>query len=336
MGPSLPIPIAVVGTGALGSIHTRILASLPEAQLVGIVDPDRETADRVAAQWKTESLRMEDLYGRVKACVIATPTSTHRAVAEPLLRAGISCMVEKPLCRTIEEGEALVAAAEATGATLMVGHVERFNPVVLALLEENLKPRFLEAQRVSPYSFRSSDVGVVLDMMIHDIDLILHLVPSDLVDVQAVGVAVIGDYEDMANARLTFADGSVANVTASRVALKTERKLRLLSEGTYVTMDFHKKRGRVVQLLEGVREKVRTGQIRPGLLTPLQAMTRKLVRTRALKVGRHEEPLLLEDREFLRAVHEQREPLVSGRHGLRAMSAASRVTASIANHLSSR
>jgi len=145
MGPSFPIPIAVVGTGALGSIHTRILASLPEAQLVGIVDPDRETADRVAAQWKTESLRMEDLFGRVKACVIATPTSTHRAVAEPLLLGGISCMVEKPLCRTIEEGEALVAAAESTGATLMVGHVERFNPVVLALLEENLKPRFLEA-----------------------------------------------------------------------------------------------------------------------------------------------------------------------------------------------
>jgi predicted dehydrogenase len=154
-----------------------------------------------------------------------------------------------------------------------------------------------------------------------------------LIDVQAVGVPVLGEHEDMANARLTFADGSVANVTASRVALKTERKLRLLSEGVYVTMDFHKKRGRLVRLADGVREKIRTGQIRPGILTPLQAMTRKLVKARALKVTREQEPLMLEDQEFLSAIAEAREPLVSGRHGLRAMEAASRVVASIDAHL---
>jgi predicted dehydrogenase len=317
----------------LGSIHTRILATLKEADLVGVVDSNRESAARVAAQWKTEVLDHSELIGRVQACVVAVPTSLHREVAEPLLLAGVSCLVEKPLARTLEEGRALVRAAETGGATLMVGHVERFNPVVLALLAENLKPRFLEAQRVSPYSFRSSDVGVVLDMMIHDIDLILHLVPSDLIDVQAVGVPVLGEHEDMANARLTFADGSVANVTASRVALKTERKLRLLSEGVYVTMDFHKKRGRLVRLADGVREKIRTGQIRPGILTPLQAMTRKLVKARALKVTREQEPLMLEDQEFLSAIAEAREPLVSGRHGLRAMEAASRVVASIDAHL---
>lgn len=328
--------VAVVGVGALGSIHARILASLPEAELVGVVDDRAETAESVARQHGVRVLGGGDLPGRVDACVVAVPTSVHRSVAEPLLRAGISCLVEKPLARTLEEGRAIVDAADSSGATLMVGHVERFNPTVLALLEEDLKPRFVDAQRVSPYSFRSSDVGVVLDMMIHDIDLILHLIPSDLVDVQAVGVSVLSDHEDMANARLTFADGSVANVTASRVALKTERKMRLLADGTYVSLDFHKRRGRLVRLLPGAREKIRSGELKPGIWTPLQTMTRKLVKTRALPVRQDKETLLLENQEFLAAVRERREPLVPGSHGLRAMEAASRVVASIQTHLQGR
>ena len=330
---SAPIPVAVVGVGALGSIHARIMASLPEAELVGVVDPDADVAQKVARKWGTKVLQVGDLAGRVQACVVAVPTRHHREVAEPLLRAGISCMVEKPLARTVEEGQALVEAASLSGARLMVGHVERFNPVVLALLKESIKPRFIDAQRVSPYPFRSSDVGVVLDMMIHDIDLILHLIPSELEDVQAVGVAILSDHEDMANARLRFKDGSVANVTASRVALKTERKMRMMAPNTYVTLDFHKKKGRVVQLADGVREQISSGEMKLGPLTPLQAMVKKLVRRRTLKVSKADEPLMLEDQEFLAAVREGRDPLISGDHGIRAIDTASRVMASICTHL---
>ena len=211
----------------------------------------------------------------------------------------------------------------------MVGHVERFNPAVVAILDHGLQPRFLEAQRVSPFPFRSADVGVVLDMMIHDIDLILHLVRSNVTSVHAVGVGVLGDTEDMANARLVFENGAVANVTASRIALKTERKLRVFAEDTYVTLDFHKKSGRLVRLAPGVREDIAAGNIELEGMTPLEATVKRLVRTNSLKVRSKDEPLMLEDQAFLDAVKNGHDPAVTGEHGVLAMETAAKVIASI-------
>jgi len=265
--------------------------------------------------------------------VVAVPTSLHFEVTKPLLEAGVACLVEKPLAATPEEGRALVEIARERGVVLMVGHVERFNPVVIALMERGLEPRFLEAHRVSPFSFRSADVGVVLDMMIHDIDLILHLVRSPLEDVHAVGVGVLGEHEDMANARLLFESGAVANVTASRVALKTERKLRLFASETYATLDFQKKSGRIVRLAEHVRDRLAEGSLTLDGLSPLEATMKRLVRTEKLVVDTRKEPLALEDAEFLAAVSEGRDPVVTGEHGVRAMETAERVVGSIHRNL---
>jgi predicted dehydrogenase len=329
-----PVRVAVVGAGALGSVHARVLSSIPDAVLCGVHDADPARAAAVARA--NRSAVLEDLASVVRmaeAAIVAVPTAAHFTVATTLLEAGLPCLVEKPLARTLEEGRALVELARVRRLPLMVGHVERFNPAVLALLAMDLRPRFLEAQRVSPFSFRSTDVGVVLDMMIHDIDLILHLVQSPLESVHAVGVAVLGDHEDMANARLVFENGAVANVTASRIALKTERKLRLFSEEAYVTLDFHKKSGRLVRLADGVRDRVRTGALTLDGMSPLEATAKRLVRTSTLKVRTKDEPLRLEDQEFVSAVREQREPVVSGHHGLAAMEAAERVVASIRESL---
>ena len=239
-------------------------------------------------------------------------------------------MVEKPLAVDPVEARTLVEVARENDVRLMVGHVERFNPAVVAVLEHDLEPRFLEAHRVSPFPFRSSDVGVVLDMMIHDIDLILHLVRSPVKAVHAVGVGVLGTTEDMANVRLVFENGAVANVTASRLALKTERKLRFFAEDTYVTLNFHKKSGRLIRLAPGVRDDIASGALRLEGMSPLEATVKRLVKTQSLKVRAKDEPLRLEDEEFLAAIREGRDPAVTGEHGVLAMETAAKVVASIA------
>lgn len=321
---------AVVGAGALGSVHARVLSKLADAELVGICDTDAGRARDIARKWKVPVLDGLDAVAEAaEAAIVAVPTSAHLGVAEHLLGAGLHCLVEKPLASTLDDAKRVVALAREKDLRLMVGHVERFNPAVVAILDHGLEPRFLEAQRVSPFPFRSADVGVVLDMMIHDIDLILHLVRSSVKSVHAVGVGVLGDTEDMANARLVFENGAVANVTASRIALKTERKLRFFAEDTYVTLDFHKKAGRLVRLADGVREDIASGQIKLEGMTPLEATVKRLVRTQSLKVRAKDEPLMLEDQEFLDAVNDGRDPAVTGEHGVVAMETAAKVVASI-------
>lgn len=325
------IRCAVVGTGALGSIHARVLSKLPGADLVGVHDVDPNRAAEVAKKWRVPVLQtLDDVAEQAEAVVVAVPTSFHLAVARLLLEAGCHCLVEKPLAVDPEQARTLVAVARANDVRLMVGHVERFNPAVVAVLDHGLSPRFLEAQRVSPFPFRSTDVGVVLDMMIHDIDLILHLVRSPVKAVHAVGVGVIGTTEDMANARLVFENGAVANVTASRLALKTERKLRFFAEDTYVTLDFHKKSGRIIHLADGVRDDIASGRLKLEGMSPLEATVKRLVKTRSLKVKTRDEPLGLENEEFLAAIREGRDPAVTGEHGLAAMETAAKVVESIA------
>ncbi|HYC78113.1 MAG TPA: Gfo/Idh/MocA family oxidoreductase [Planctomycetota bacterium] len=324
-----PLAVAVVGAGHLGRIHARILSELPGVRLAAVVDADPERARAVAKERRCPALiDASQLPADVRAAVVATPTRTHHAVAGPLLDRGVACLVEKPITATVAEARDLVDRAARSGATLMAGHVERFNPAVIALMERGLRPRFFEAHRVSPFSFRSVDVGVVLDMMIHDLDIVLHLARSPLRRVDAVGVAVTGEHEDLANARLEFENGAVANLTASRLALKTERKLRMFAPGCYATIDFFKRESQIIRPGADLKRALADGKAALGAVTPLQLMTRDLLRIEKPPV-KEEESLKREDAEFLAAVRERRAPAVTGADGLAAVEAADRITASL-------
>ena len=203
----------------------------------------------------------------IHAASVAVPTMLHRVSAEKLLAAGSDVLIEKPLAPTVADASAIVEAARRLGQILQVGHTERFNPAYRALKKYQLQPAFIEVQRISPMTFRSIDVGVTLDMMIHDIDIVNDLVKSPIKEVRAVGVAVVGEFEDVANARLTFQNGCVANLTASRLALRTERKMRLFSPTAYVSVDYQKKTGAVItktaneKQLEHVRREIKQGRL---------------------------------------------------------------------------
>ncbi len=326
--------VAVVGAGRLGSIHARILSQMPSVKLEAIVDANREQATKVANErGVTAFTDWRDLPPSVKAAIVAVPTTHHAEVATGLLERGIACLVEKPLASTPEEGRRIIAAARAARLPLMTGHVERFNPVVTAVRQMGLKPRFLDATRVSPFPFRSMDVGVVLDVMIHDLDIVLHLVGSEVVSVDAVGVNITGDYEDLASARLVFANGAVANLTASRLALKTERKLRLFAPDFYASLDLAGKKGRVVRPASDIVDRIRA--FKPVGIDTIDAMRlSKAVSEVDLEI-RDLEPLRAEDDEFVASVVEGRDPLVTGEHGLAAMEVASRIVASIHARLES-
>lgn len=325
------IRIGVIGTGALGSIHARVATQMgPGVSLAGVFDTDAARAAQVAA--KHGAPAFDSLAAALEgsdALVIATPTKVHAEVARKAIEHGRPCLIEKPLARTVEEGRELVAFARERGVPLMVGHVERFNPVVQELLRRDLRPRYLEAQRVSPFAFRSTDIGVVFDLMIHDIDLVLHLVPAPVEEVHAVGFGVLGEKEDLANARLLFADGSIAQVTASRLALKTERKLRLFAPDLYASLDLRARKGRIIRPNARLEERLKKGDLQRGRLTPRAAMLRKLLDKEELRVKEGEEPIMREDREFVAALREGRDPAVPGEHGLRAMETAERVVAAI-------
>jgi predicted dehydrogenase len=328
-----PIDVAVVGAGHLGKIHARILSEIPGVRLAAVVDTDLVAARATAAERKSVAYAdMESLPASIRAAVVATPTLAHHAVASALLARGIACLVEKPLAATVAEGRDLVLKARAAGVPLMVGHVERFNPAVVALRERNIRPRFVESHRVSPFSFRSADIGVVLDMMIHDLDIIMHLVGSPVSSVEAVGVGVLGDAEDLANARIRFENGAVATLTASRLALKTERKMRMFARDCYVALDFFKKTGQIIRPTKHLRAKLESAKSSLGALTPLQVMLQKLLDVETLKIAEFE-PLKREDEEFIAAVRAGRDPEVTGEHGVRALEVADQIARSIREHL---
>ena len=235
---------AVVGVGAFGRHHARIWREMASrgVRLVGLVDLDTAGPRPVAERLGVPLVRrVEDLPEPVDVASIAVPTTHHRRVAEPLLRRGVHCLVEKPLAGSSADAEALVAAAEAGGALLQVGLVERFNPVLGAVARLGSPPVFLEAHRLAPYPARSADVGVVMDVMIHDLDILNHLVGEEAVRVEAVGVAVVGPHEDIANARITFPSGAVANVTASRVSQQRMRRIRIFGAEAYLALDYDRR-----------------------------------------------------------------------------------------------
>jgi predicted dehydrogenase len=289
-----------VGVGYLGRFHAEKYAAHPGAELVAVVDADAGRAGAIASPLGAAALAdHRALIGRVDCASVAVPTNRHHDVARDLLDAGIDVLVEKPLTTTVEEAKALVELAVRGGRILQAGHLERFNPAVLALDGLVTQPRFIECHRLAPFTERGTDVDVVLDLMIHDLDVILSMVPSALRSVEAVGVPVLTNSVDIANARLRFANGCIANLTASRVSLKRERKLRLFQADAYIALDYGERRVRICR-----REPEADGQ------------ASLVLEEREVPDG---DALALEIDAFLRAVRERETPVVTGWDGLRTL-----------------
>ena len=230
--------VAVVGVGHFGRHHARVLAALPDVRLEAIVDIDRDRAAGVATQVGVEAVAdVAALEGRVEAVTVAVPTEFHHAVAMPLLERGVSVLVEKPMARSVAEADEMIAAAEKGGATLAVGHTERHNPAVAAALPLVQAPRFIEVHRISAFAARSLDIDVVFDLMIHDLDIVQAVVDSEVESIEAVGVPVLTDHVDIANVRLRFVSGCLANLTASRISRDRVRKLRFFQQDAYISVD---------------------------------------------------------------------------------------------------
>jgi len=245
---SKPLRVAVIGAGRMGRHHARIYGAMPQVELVAVVDRDGDRAAALAREFGGRPLSdIAPVLGGLDAVTIAVPTVKHLDVARPLIERRIPALIEKPLAPSVQQANELLDLARQHDTLVAVGHVERFNPVVRAMDRLHVVPKFIETHRISPFTFRSADVGVTLDMMIHDIDVVLHLVRDTPVHVDAVGINVLGAHEDITNARVVFARGCVANMTASRLALKTERKIRVFSEEAYLSLDYQKRTGIAIQ-----------------------------------------------------------------------------------------
>ncbi|MGC1200075.1 MAG: Gfo/Idh/MocA family oxidoreductase [Candidatus Acidiferrales bacterium] len=308
------IRVAVVGAGEFGRNHARVWREMEGAELVGILDADCDRAASVAAESGTQALRDFDaLLGTgAQAASVAVPTREHAAVGCRLLEAGIDTLVEKPIAASLAEADALIAAAARNGRILQVGHVERFNPAVAAAQKVVSKPLFFEVHRLGIFTPRSLDIDVVYDLMIHDLDILLALVPETVTDLRAVGIPVITDKVDIAHARVEFATGTVANLTASRVSTERVRKMRFFQAHEYISLDFARQDALRIRVEPGSGEQPGIGFEK--LETP------------------QEEPLRAELRAFLESVRTRHAPAVDGAAGRRALELADRVMAGILEH----
>ncbi len=296
---------AVIGTGYLGKFHAEKYANIDDCELVAVVDVNEDVAKEVADKHNARALMdYQSLLGEVDAVSIVVPTSLHHSVAKDFLQAGAHVLVEKPITVTAEEAEELIEIARQNKRVLQVGHLERFNPAVMGLDKIEEKPLFIESHRLSPFNPRANDVSVVLDLMIHDIDIILALVDSDLEKMDACGTAVLTQGVDIANARLTFKNGCVANVTASRISMKMERKMRMFRPSSYVSIDFQNR----------VLTKHKTGkkEMFPGIPE---------IETEE-SVFENGDALMEEIRHFVDCIKTGKKPLVSGEDGKRALETA--------------
>jgi len=327
--------MAVIGVGHLGQHHARILAGLPDVELVGVVDSNPEQARAVAERVGTTALEhFEPLVGRVDAVSVVTPTIFHHQVASAFLTAGVPVLVEKPVCRTVAEANDLIELAEKAGVALQVGHIERFNPAFEELSRRPIVPKFVEAERHGPFTGRSVDIGAVLDLMIHDLDLLLALIGGPVRSVSAVGAAVFGGHEDMVNARLEFANGCVAHVTASRISPRPKRRLRIWAPEGYAGIDFVSRKLTLVQPGEEVR---RFGLRVDKLDAAAKARLKDEVFGRYLQVlnldgDRKHDQLTAELKHFVDCVRSGRRPRVTGEDGRDALELAERVLAAVRSH----
>ncbi|HEX5691184.1 MAG TPA: Gfo/Idh/MocA family oxidoreductase [Roseiflexaceae bacterium] len=299
---------AVVGVGYLGRFHAQKYRQFADATLVGVADADADTARRVAAELQTEALTdHRQLLGKVDAVSVAVPTPLHFQVAKDFLERGVHVLVEKPITATVEEAQALIDLAARHRCVLQVGHLERFNPAIVAAAGILKTPRFVESHRLAPFKQRGTDVSVVLDLMIHDIDLIQELVGAPIASIDASGSAIFSGDLDIANARIRFANGCVANTTASRVSLKQERKIRIFQDDAYLSIDLQQK------ILTVIRKK---GD------APVESPAQVSIEEQSFDQG---DALLAEIAAFLKSIREGTPPVVTGEHGLRALETATQI-----------
>jgi predicted dehydrogenase len=328
-----PIDVAVVGVGYLGRLHAEKYAAHPRARLRALVDPDPATgplADRLGVPWLTDCA---ELPPDVRAVSVAVPTHLHHSVGCGLLRSGRDVLVEKPIAASLAEADDLVAAAESSGRVLQVGHLERFNPVIRRLEGFLTEPRFIESHRLAPWNVRGTDVDVVLDLMIHDIDIILSIVRSGPVAIHAAGVPVISGSVDIANARIEFDDGCVANITASRVSAQKMRKIRVFQPSAYVSIDFLRHSAAIVRrhvrASDGALEGMPSGTTLAALPEGEHGPAVAIVRDEVSFAEDGSDALALEIDAFLEAVKQRAEPAVTGRDGRRALEVANRIVEQI-------
>ncbi len=322
--------IGVVGVGHLGSAHARIWDEISEADLVGVFDTDPDRATEIANLQGCQVFEsIEAAVGQVDAVSIVTPTPFHLETAMPFIEAGKSVLVEKPLAATLAEADTICEAADKSGSVLQVGHIERFNPVIRAAIHLIQEPLFIECDRIHPYSLRSTEISVVNDLMIHDIDIALHLIDDDLIDVDAHGCAVLSPNEDLAHARLSFSSGATAFVKTSRVALGRARKVRIFGSRQYVSLDLIEQEGFHVSL-DADYDPSRFLDDSGRILAPegVDTFLSQHLKHAPLEID-PVEPLRAELESFLSAARGLREPPVSGIQGRRAMAAASQVIESL-------
>jgi len=325
--------VAVIGVGHLGQIHARLLAQVAGVKLVAVVDPSPEARELGAKLTVASLADYKPLLGQIDAAIIATPSRLHYGVAIDLLQNGVHVFVEKPMTLNVGDADDLVAEAQHRQLVLQVGHVERFNPALTAAATHLSEPKYIDAVRSGPFTCRSTDIGVVLDLMIHDIDIALSLVGDDVASVQALGAAVFGPNEDWAQARLTFAGGCVANLYASRVSWQPQRTMQVFGCDRMVAIDFGGRCAKVMQICQAVSEghidvnhldRQQQNDVKDRLFSEyLPLVDLPIVETN---------PLLEEQRQFVAAIRGQQQVAVSGEAGKRALDVAERVLAEISAH----
>jgi predicted dehydrogenase len=323
---------AVIGAGKMGQIHAKVYHQLPRSRLAAVVDIDLKKAKQLARKYRCDYFAdCTEILDKVDAVTIAAPTMYHKELATPFIERGIACLIEKPLACNVTEAQEIVALAGKNSTTVAVGHSERCNPVVQAVKRLNIEARFIESHRISPYPFRSTDIGVVMDVMIHDIDIILSLAASKVQKVDAVGIGIIDkDKEDICSARIVFENGCVANVTASRLALKTERKVRVFSRQAYLSLDYFRKTGTIIKADTNNMEVI--DRIRSGKFELLKAGWADLVHYETLQID-DREPLRVEQESFLNAVVDKSlRPEATAVEGLAAMQCAQMILESAKQH----
>ncbi len=302
----------MVGAGDFGRNHARVYRELPDAELIGIVDANPDRAAQIAKEFSIEAIPdIESLAGRIDAASVAVPTVDHARVGCALLSMGIDVLVEKPMAASLAEADQLLYSAKQSARILQVGHLERFNPAIVAVMPVVNRPLYFEVHRLGVFTPRSLDIDVVYDVMIHDLDILLAIVDSPVVDIKAIGIPVLTDKVDIAHVRLDFASGAVANVTASRVSTERVRKLRFFQQHEYISVDFTR------------QDALRVRVVEPGPQPKFDFTTLPAER---------EEPLRAELRAYLESVRSRRAPMVDGTAGRRALELADRVMAGILEH----
>ena len=329
------LKVAVVGVGHLGKEHARVYAELPGVELYGVVDIQGKQAEKIAQQYNTRHFsNYKEVIDKVAAVSIAVPTKSHYAIAKEFLQQGVHVMIEKPMTGTVSEARELIGISKEKKIVLQAGYIERFNPTIVAIKKLSINPRFIECHRLSPFTFRSADIGVVLDLMIHDIDIILHITGSKVKKFDAVGVNVISDKEDIANVRVQFENGCVANITASRVSLTPMRKMRLFSEDSYISIDYQKKEALIYKKSPKLTLKsLNISEMDVSTIADLRSYVfGDLLKIEHIKMDDYE-PLKKELESFVDCIVGHKEPVVSGEEGLKAIEVANDIMCEIEKNL---